>query len=75
MDSREVRLVEAVIEMREMLRETTGQSHPVIEALLDADRRRDPATLNWLAATSSGTLQDRYFTAANSPRPRLCLGT
>jgi hypothetical protein len=37
----------------------------MIAALLDPTARHDPSTLNYLAATASGTPQDRIFCEAN----------
>ena len=67
-DPREQRLVAVLNEMQGMVREATGTDHAVITGLLDSGRRRDPATLNYLAATASGTLRDRYFCAGNHDR-------
>jgi hypothetical protein len=60
--------VEALEGMRRILIEVGGRSHTHLDALLDADQRRDPTTTNYLASGASGTLGDRYFTPLNGDR-------
>ena len=48
--------------MRRIWVQPTGASHARLDALLDRDQRREPATTNYLASGASGTLRDRFFT-------------
>ena len=51
--------------MRRIWVQATGGSHAHLDALLDPDQRRDPATTNYLASAAAGTLRDRFFTPTN----------
>jgi len=51
--------------MRRIWVRATGESHAHLDALLDTDQRRDPATTNYLASGAAGTLRDRFFTPIN----------
>jgi hypothetical protein len=64
----EVRLVHVLGQLQAMHIVATGASHPSLDKLTDPEGRRDPATLNWLVATASGTLPDRWFCAENGDR-------
>jgi hypothetical protein len=70
-DPSEHRLVELLEAIQSMYIEIGGSGHPWLARLLDEDGCRDPKTLNYLAATASGTLQDRIFSAANHDREPL----
>ena len=64
----EVRLGHVLGQLRAMHVVATRASHPWLDKLMDPEGRRDPATLNWLVATASGTLSDRWFCAENGDR-------
>jgi hypothetical protein len=57
-------------QLQAMWDEATGSTvpHDHLVALLDPATRRDPSTRNYLAATASGTLQDRWFSPANGDK-------
>lgn len=61
----EEKLVTALQALRSMWLRAGGSSHPHLDALLDPALRADARTSNYLAATASGTIRDRFFTPAN----------
>jgi len=64
----ETRLVEVLGQLRAMQVLASGTSHPALDGLTTPAGRRAPATLNWLVATASGTLRDRWFCSENGDR-------
>jgi hypothetical protein len=54
-------------QMEEMWTQATGSTNPHghLAALLDPKTRRDLSTRNYLAASASGTLRDRWFSPTN----------
>lgn len=59
----ESRLVAELEATRALFIEATGGSHPHLDSLLDPVQRDGPATLNFLAASASGTLWDHEFSS------------
>lgn len=61
----ERRFDDVLLALRDMFVRAQGFSPNMLEDLIDPTVRREPRTLNYLVASASGTLQDRYFTPAN----------
>src|SRR5947209_18978364 len=66
MDPSEARFVDLLKGIRSILLEMNGTSHPMLEDLLNPETRTSPKTFNYLVATASGTLQDRWFSAEDA---------
>jgi len=64
----ERRFDEVLLALRDMFMRAQGSSPIMLEDLIDPTVRREPRTLNYLVASASGTLQDRYFTPANGDK-------